>query len=204
MNVHEIGQLAFTAVKQRLKNTCDRLSGGENKRGGRILGLKRALEKAADLDERMARYERAYIPLLANKIKGMANPEPITLKTLPESIVDRYMSKEGANLVTIYPAVDILESVSRMKDDCQDEKMRAATQEVARVFAARREAADLLSIGAYKRGSNPLVDRALEIERDMREYLRQRRDEASSWEETRAALLEIMTKERKREEVPAR
>jgi flagellum-specific ATP synthase len=104
----------------------------------------------------------------------------------------------------LYPAVDILESVSRMKDDCQDEKMRAATQEVARVFAARREAADLLSIGAYKRGSNPLVDRALEIERDMREYLRQRRDEASSWEETRAALLEIMTKERKREEVPAR
>ena len=38
----------------------------------------------------------------------MANTAPITFETLPENIKERYMSDQGANLVTIFPSVDLM------------------------------------------------------------------------------------------------
>jgi predicted RND superfamily exporter protein len=107
MNVLEIGQLAFASVKKRLQRTCDRLTGGGDKKFSVILGIKDRLDKTDDLGRKMAEYERAYIPLLAEKIEKMADTSKITLANLPDSIKERYMSKEGNNLVTIYSSVDL-------------------------------------------------------------------------------------------------
>ncbi len=107
MNIQEIGQLAFASVKKRLQRTCDRLTGGEDKSFSQILGLKERLAKMSDLPRKMAVYERAYLPKLAEKIEKMADTSPITLDTLPESIKERYMSKQGNNLVTVYSSVDL-------------------------------------------------------------------------------------------------
>ncbi|MCP4674310.1 MAG: MMPL family transporter [Deltaproteobacteria bacterium] len=107
MNVQEIGQLAFTSVKKRLQRTCDRLTGGEDKRFSVILGLKERLAKTPDLPRKMAAYEREYIPRLAGKLEKMAGTSKITLESLPESITERYMSSEGSNLVTVYSSVDL-------------------------------------------------------------------------------------------------
>jgi flagellum-specific ATP synthase len=90
-----------------------------------------------------------------------------------------------------YPAVDVVQSVSRMRDDALDPEMLAATREVISLLAARREVADLLAVGAYKPGADPRVDRALALERPIREFLQQDRAVRSSWSETRSRLLAL-------------
>jgi hypothetical protein len=107
MNVQEIGQMAFVSVKNRLHRTCDRLTGGENEKFSIILGLKEQLKNLSGLQAKMAAYQDAYVPVLAGKMKKMANPSPIGMETLPETIKERYMSEKGSNLITIYSSVDL-------------------------------------------------------------------------------------------------
>ncbi|MEW5993911.1 MAG: FliI/YscN family ATPase [Candidatus Zixiibacteriota bacterium] len=60
-----------------------------------------------------------------------------------------------------YPAVDILDSISRlMKDVCTEEQMKPAA-ELRELVAVYREAEDLIAIGAYAKGSNPRIDRSI-------------------------------------------
>ncbi len=106
MNVEEIGQMAFASVKMRLYSGCERLTGGEDRRFSPILGIKERLSKLDDPGRAIAIYQRAYIPLLAEKLEGMADTTPVTLESLPAKIRDRYLSEEGTNLVTIYSSVD--------------------------------------------------------------------------------------------------
>jgi hypothetical protein len=107
MNVQEIGQMAFVSVKNRLHRTCDRLTGGEDEKFSVILGLKEQFKNLSGLDAKMTAYQAAYVPVLANKMKAMANTTPIVMEMLPETITERYMSAEGSNLVTIYSSVDL-------------------------------------------------------------------------------------------------
>ncbi len=107
MNVQEIGTLAFTSLKERLRSVCERLSGGENAGASQILALKKRLAAEKDLAAAMGAYQQAYVPLLAGRLARMANTSPITLDTLPESIKERYLSGEGKNLITIYASVDL-------------------------------------------------------------------------------------------------
>ncbi len=107
MNVQEMGQLAFTSVKKRLKRACDRLTGGEDPRFSRILALKNRLAQSDTLSTAVGTYQRHYLPRLAQKLARMANPTPITVDSLPAKIRERYLSDEGSNLVTIYAAVDL-------------------------------------------------------------------------------------------------
>jgi predicted RND superfamily exporter protein len=107
MNVQEIGQMAFVSVKNRLHRTCERLTGGEDEKFSVILGLKEQFKNLSGLDAKMTAYQAAYVPVLANKMKGMANTTPIVMEMLPETITERYMSAEGSNLVTVYASVDL-------------------------------------------------------------------------------------------------
>ncbi|MDO5711284.1 MAG: FliI/YscN family ATPase [Micrococcales bacterium] len=60
-----------------------------------------------------------------------------------------------------FPAIDVLESISRADKALTSREQREAATTVRRLMAARRDAKDLIDIGAYVAGSNPLVDRAL-------------------------------------------
>jgi flagellum-specific ATP synthase len=101
-----------------------------------------------------------------------------------------------------FPAVDPLGSVSRLRDDVLDEDMLAKVRDLTGLLAARRDVADLISIGAYKTGADPRVDRALRIGPALDAFLRQERREISSWADTRSALLSLETPEAS--DVPAR
>lgn len=60
-----------------------------------------------------------------------------------------------------YPAIDILDSISRlMKEVCTEDEMRIIG-EVRELISIFREAEDLINIGAYVKGSNPKIDRAI-------------------------------------------
>ena len=79
------------------------------------------------------------------------------------SILDGHvaLSRRLASL-NQYPAVDYLDSISRlMKDVSTEEEVRLAG-EVREIVSVYTEAQDLINIGAYVKGSNPKIDRAIE------------------------------------------
>lgn len=76
-----------------------------------------------------------------------------------------------------WPAIDILASVSRLMNDVVDERQRHLASQVRSIIADYEDAKDLVHVGAYQRGSNPRIDRALEVIEDLMNFLRQREDE---------------------------
>lgn len=83
-----------------------------------------------------------------------------------------------------YPAVDILNSVSRvMKDIVTDEHFNLA-QGIKELTAVYNEAKDLIDVGAYVKGSNPKIDRAIEKIDQINAFLRQDVYEKFSLDET--------------------
>jgi flagellum-specific ATP synthase len=72
-----------------------------------------------------------------------------------------------------FPAIDVLESISRVGPAVTSTEQRAAATEMRRLLAAYREAKDLIEIGAYVAGTNPLVDRAIHLREAMDGFLRQ-------------------------------
>lgn len=82
-----------------------------------------------------------------------------------------------------YPAVDVLASISRVMNDITSEEHRSSAQVIRRVLAAYAEHEDLLSIGAYRRGSNRAVDVAVEMRDTIEELFRQRIDQKLDWDQ---------------------
>ena len=90
-----------------------------------------------------------------------------------------------------YPAIDVLESTSRLLPDVADEEHREATYALRDLAGAYRDHQDLISIGAYCRGSNKTVDAAIEMREDINAYLRQTVEQPSTLSEARRRLLEL-------------
>jgi FliI/YscN family ATPase len=90
-----------------------------------------------------------------------------------------------------YPAVDILESISRVADDVCDQNHIAARRRVRRLIAAYAEAEELINIGAYARGSNADCDIAIALKPALDRFLTQERDEQAQYPLTCRALLEL-------------
>jgi FliI/YscN family ATPase len=93
-----------------------------------------------------------------------------------------------------YPAIDVLASLSRLMPDVTSEEHRQAAATVRELLAAYHDHEDLISIGAYRRGSNRAVDVAIEMQDDFHAFLRQRVDQPSTLDETRQALLQLYQK----------
>jgi len=81
-----------------------------------------------------------------------------------------------------YPAIDILQSVSRVMIDVVDSKHRALANRLIEVLATYEEAEDLINIGAYVKGSNPRIDRAIALIDDLRALLKQDIEEQVDFE----------------------
>ncbi len=91
-----------------------------------------------------------------------------------------------------YPAIDVLESISRLMTDITPVEHRAAAQALREVMAAYKDNEDLISIGAYRyAASNRHVDLALEMQADIADFLRQRIDERSTVEHAAGHLLRL-------------
>lgn len=83
-----------------------------------------------------------------------------------------------------YPAIDVLESVSRVMRDIVGPEQSEAAARIRSVLATYKSAEDLISIGAYVRGSNPKVDEALKRLDSVQAFLRQPREENAPWADT--------------------
>ncbi|MEE9273990.1 MAG: FliI/YscN family ATPase [bacterium] len=92
----------------------------------------------------------------------------------------------------IYPSVDLLSSKSRVMIEIVPGEHLEASGEVVSLLAAYEESADLIQVGAYVRGSDPRIDRAIELRPKIIDYLKQGISEAQSFEDSVAALQEIL------------
>lgn len=87
-----------------------------------------------------------------------------------------------------YPAVDILQSISRVQNDVIDSKHRKLLTELIDLYATYRDAEDLVNIGAYVKGSNPRIDRAVSRIDRINAFLRQDMHEFTPPEEMLSLL----------------
>ncbi len=90
-----------------------------------------------------------------------------------------------------YPAVDILQSVSRVMNDIIDEKHLAAVVKTRDVLATYQEAEDLINIGAYVKGNNPKIDFAIGHIDKVRTFLRQKQYEQAEYKQSVTMLRSI-------------
>jgi flagellum-specific ATP synthase len=91
-----------------------------------------------------------------------------------------------------YPAIDVLASVSRLVGEVVTPGVRAAGNEVRKLMAAYREKSDLIAIGAYQAGADPLTDAAIAARAPIEGFLQQTVEERSSAEEADAALQQLV------------
>ncbi|HWE56924.1 MAG TPA: FliI/YscN family ATPase [Acidimicrobiales bacterium] len=72
-----------------------------------------------------------------------------------------------------FPSIEVLDSISRVEGMITQPGQRALTAEMRRLLAAYRDTKDLIEIGAYVSGANPLVDRAVAMKVRLDQFLRQ-------------------------------
>jgi flagellum-specific ATP synthase len=83
-----------------------------------------------------------------------------------------------------YPAIDVLQSVSRLMPDVMDKENLQRAVYLRGVMATYRETQDLISIGAYKKGSSVKIDEAIDLNEAIGGLLRQQVGERFTFEET--------------------
>jgi len=91
-----------------------------------------------------------------------------------------------------YPAIDVLQSVSRLVGEIVSPEVAEAGQRLRAALAALNDKQDLISIGAYSSGADPLLDAALEHRQQIDGYLRQAVQENSDPQTSDAQLLELV------------
>lgn len=90
-----------------------------------------------------------------------------------------------------YPAIDVLASVSRLMPQIATREHYDQAGFVRNMLYTYQKAQDLIAIGAYKKGTDPTIDRAIELLDPIHALLKQRVNEAFSFEETIALLRSI-------------
>jgi len=90
-----------------------------------------------------------------------------------------------------YPAVDVLQSVSRLMNSVTSPEHRIAAQKFRAIYATYQGAEDLINIGALAPGSNRRIDQAVSLIDRVRQFLVQPTGQRSGFEETIARMREI-------------
>ena len=98
-------------------------------------------------------------------------------------VLDRRLGAQGH-----YPAISVLDSLSRlMPAVCRPEHLDKVRR-LRRLLAAYNASDDLIRVGAYQKGLDPVLDQAIEVVPVMNKFLQQRADEKSHFANTITAL----------------
>lgn len=90
-----------------------------------------------------------------------------------------------------YPAIDVLQSISRCMSQIAEPEHKQAAGKLKNILATYQDAEDLINIGAYKKGSNPEIDYAIEKIQAVNEFLMQATDEKIPFEEEVQQLIQL-------------
>ncbi len=104
-------------------------------------------------------------------------------------VLDRKLANKGQ-----FPAINVLKSVSRVMKDivCADHLEAADT--MRHFLSVYEDSEDLITIGAYKRGSNKEVDRAIQLNPELIQFLKQGNHERITLEDSVGQLIDLFRK----------
>ncbi len=124
-------------------------------------------------------------------VEGDDHQEPIadTMRGLLDGHVwlSRQLASRGH-----FPAIDVLESISRLMPRLATPEQNEAAAWVRRLLAVYRDNEDLITIGAYRQGSDPQVDLALRLREAINAYLQQPVQQPSDLAQAQAGLTQIL------------
>lgn len=83
-----------------------------------------------------------------------------------------------------YPAIDVLQSVSRLASRISTPEQKSAAQKLRAAMADYTRSEDLINLGAYAAGSNPRLDSAIRMHSQLQDFLKQDSHAVSSFDET--------------------
>ncbi len=135
-------------------------------RGGSVTGIYSVLVEGDDLNEPVADAARSVLD--------------------GHLVLSRSLAMRGQ-----YPAIDTLASVSRLMSDVAAPEHRQAAARLASLLAIHRDAEDLVNVGAYLKGANPEIDRAIAARPAILQYLRQDVGESADYNESIRRLVEL-------------
>jgi flagellum-specific ATP synthase len=118
----------------------------------------------------------------------MQDPIADTVRSILDGhiVLSRTLAQENH-----YPAIDVLQSVSRLFNVLSTPEHLMATGVIRDAMFAHQQARDLINIGAYVAGSNPQIDRALRLQPHIQQFLRQTPDSPTEMSDTLALLAAI-------------
>ncbi len=102
-------------------------------------------------------------------------------------ILDRNIAERGR-----FPAINILRSVSRSMPECNSSAENSLITTARQLLATYDDMAEMIRLGAYRRGSDAMVDRAIHYFPLIEDFLRQPMDEPSKIEEGYEKLAKVM------------
>ncbi len=124
-------------------------------------------------------------------VEGDDHNEPIS--DAVRGIVDGHivMEREIADRGR-YPAINVLKSISRAMPAALTDSQNAVIRRAKQVVTTYEDMAELIRLGAYRKGSDPAVDEAINLYPDIEEFLRQHKDERTMIEEGFQRLAAIL------------
>ncbi len=124
-------------------------------------------------------------------VEGDDMTEPIA--DAMRSILDGHLwlSRELANRGH-YPAIDIMDSISRVMVDLVDKQHQQAARDIIRLSAIYKDIEDLVNIGAYAPGANPEFDLAVQMREPINKFLQQDIDDKVTFKSARNSLLDLI------------
>jgi flagellum-specific ATP synthase len=102
-------------------------------------------------------------------------------------VLDRAIAERGR-----FPAVNVLRSISRTMPGCNNENENAIVSRARRYLASYENMAEMIRLGAYRKGSNAEVDQAMNFYTPLEEFLRQGKGEKADLAATYARLAQIL------------
>ena len=124
-------------------------------------------------------------------VEGDDHNEPIS--DAVRGILDGHIVLERAIAErSRFPAINILRSISRTMPDCNAPAETELVSRARRLLATFEDMAELIRIGAYKSGSDPLIDEAIHYHPRLETFLSQNKDEQSTLAEGYAALADLL------------
>lgn len=125
-------------------------------------------------------------------VEGDDTNEPIS--DTVRSIVDGHiMLSRKIAVKNRYPAIDVLGSISRLMNDIVDKGQKNSAAKLRNMMSVYEQNQDLISIGAYKAGTNPELDEAISHIERINEFLAQRVDEKVEYEDTVKLMEQILS-----------
>lgn len=144
--------------------------------------------------ERAGRSERGSITALVTVlVEGDDLNDPIAdhARSILDGhiVLSRVLTERGH-----LPPIDVLASLSRVMPDVVSNEHWHAAQTLRAVLSVLRDNEDLVRLGAYRRGTDPLLDKALELKNELMTFLCQDKNEPADFERTKEWLLALAEK----------